>query len=296
VNGLLLNDGQMFDGFVIEDLAVDGAVVHVRHGGEGPAVLLLHGHPRTGATWHRVAPALAEKGFRVIVPDLRGYGGSRGPAPTPDHAPASKRAMAGDLVNLMKALDIEKFSIAGHDRGSYAAFRLAMDHPERVSRVALLDCLPIVEHLERISVEFATQWWHWFFFAQPDTPERVINADPDRWYHGDPQRMGRENYQEWRAATRDPAVVRGMLEDYRAGLTIDRAHEEADRAEGRLLDLPLLVLWSLRDDLEQLCGDPLLIWRDWATNVQGRGIDSGHHIAEEAPETLTEALADFFEG
>lgn len=204
--------------------------------------------------------------------------------------------MAGDLVNLMKALDVEKFSVAGHDRGSYAAFRLAMDHPEVVSRVALLDCLPIVEHLERISAEFATQWWHWFFFAQPDTPERVINADPDSWYQGDPERMGRENYQEWRAATRDPAVVRGMLEDYRAGLTIDRAHEEADRAAGRLLDLPLLVLWSLRDDLEQLYGDPLIIWRDWATNVQGRGIDSGHHMAEEAPELLTEALADFFEG
>jgi haloacetate dehalogenase len=171
-----------------------------------------------------------------------------------------------------------------------------MDHPELVSRVALLDCLPILEHLERISVEFAARWWHWFFFAQPDTPERVISADPDSWYRGDPQRMGRENYEEWRAATRDPAVVRSMLEDYRAGLTIDRAHEEADRAAGRRLDLPLLVLWSLRDDLEQLYGDPLIIWRDWATNVQGRGIDSGHHMAEEAPQELTKALADFFQG
>ena len=281
--------------FVTEDIDVGEAVVHVRHGGQGPVVLLLHGHPRTGATWHRVAPALVERGFRVVVPDLRGYGASRGPEPTADHAPASKRAMSGDLMAMMDALGIQEFSVVGHDRGSYAAFRMALDHPQRLSKVALIDCLPIVEHLERIDTEFATRWWHWFFFAQPIVPERVINADPDHWYHGDKKLMGCENYDEWRAATRNPEVVRGMLEDYRAGLTIDRADEEADRAAGRKIEIPLLVLWSLRDDLEQLYGDPLLIWRNWALDVQGRGIDSGHHIAEKAPEALTRALADFFE-
>jgi haloacetate dehalogenase len=284
----------MFENFVTEDVEVGDAVVHVRHGGSGPAVLLVHGHPRTGSTWHRVAPALVERGFSVVVPDLRGYGSSRGPAPAADHAPASKRAMATDLLALMDAFGHDTFSLAGHDRGSYAAFRLTLDHPERVDRVALLDCLPIVEHLERIDAAFATEWWHWFFFAQPDIPERVINADPDSWYHGDPERMGHENYEEWRAATRDPTVVRGMLEDYRAGLTIDRGHEEADRAAGRLVTPPLLVLWSLRDDLERLYGDPLVIWRDWAEDVRGHGIDSGHHMAEEAPEALTDALAGFF--
>ncbi|MFF1571493.1 alpha/beta fold hydrolase [Leifsonia sp. NPDC058292] len=284
----------MFENFVTEDINVGDATVHVRHGGEGTPVLLVHGHPRTGSTWHRVAPALVERGFRVVVPDLRGYGSSRGPAPTEDHEPASKRAMAGDLLRLMDALGHDTFSLAGHDRGSYAALRLTLDHPERVDRVALLDCLPIVEHLERIDATFATEWWHWFFFAQPHTPERVITADPDAWYHGDPQRMGQENYDEWRAATRDPAVVRGMLEDYRAGLTIDRRHEEEDRAAGRKVTPPLLVLWSLRDDLERLYGDPLAIWRDWATDVRGHGIDSGHHMAEEAPDDLTDALAGFF--
>ena len=284
----------MFENFVTEDIGVGEAVVHVRQGGQGPTVLLLHGHPRTGATWHRVAPALIERGFRVVVPDLRGYGASRGPAPTADHAPASKRAMVRDLLALMDALGIQEFSVAGHDRGSYAAFRFALDHPQRLSKVALLDCLPIVEHLERIDTEFATRWWHWFFFAQPNTPERVINADPDSWYYGDAERMGHDNYEEWRAAIRNPDVVRGMLEDYRAGLTIDRADEEADRTVGRRIEIPLLVLWSLQDDLEQLYGDPLVIWRDWAVNVRGHGIDSGHHMAEEAPEALTDALANFF--
>jgi haloacetate dehalogenase len=286
----------MFEGFVTADVDVDEAVLHVRHGGEGPPVLLLHGHPRTGATWHRVAPRLVASGFTVVCPDLRGYGRSRGPEPTPDHRAHSKRAVAGDLVRLMGELGHERFHLVGHDRGSYVALRLALDHPERVDRLALLDCIPISEHLARIDARFATEWWHWFFFAQPDTPERVINADPDSWYRGDPDAMGAENHAEWREAIRNPVVVRAMLEDYRAGLTIDREHEEADRAAGRRLRMPLLVLWSLRDDLEQLYGDPRVIWRDWADDVRGHGIDSGHHVAEEAPVELARALADFLHG
>lgn len=169
----------MFKGFVEEDVHVGDAVIHVRHGGDGPPVVLLHGHPRTGATWHRVAPLLVSRGYRVVVPDLRGYGRSTAPEPLPDHAQASKRAMAEDVLALMRALGNERFLLTGHDRGSYAAFRLAMDHPEAVAAVALLDCIPIVEHLERITPAFATAWYHWFFFAQPETPERVISADPD---------------------------------------------------------------------------------------------------------------------
>jgi haloacetate dehalogenase len=187
-----------------------------------------------------------------------------------------------------------RFALAGHDRGSYVALRLALDHPHAVSHLALLDCIPISEHLSRITPEFATRWWHWFFFAQPETPERVINADPDSWYRGDPELMGRENYAEFREATRNPGVVRAMLEDYRAGLTVDRHLEEADRVAGRLLRPPLLVLWSERDDLEDLYGDPLVIWRDWSSNVRGYGINSGHHMAEEAPNELATALGDFF--
>ena len=197
-------------------------------------------------------------------------------------------------MTVMHALGHGQFALAGHDRGSYVAFRLALDYPEAVSRLALLDCIPISEHLSRITTEFATRWWHWFFFAQAETPERVINADPDRWYHGDPEAMGQANYVEWREATRSPDVVRAMLEDYRAGLTVDRQHEEADRAAGTRLQVPLLVLWSQRNDLEDLYGDPLVIWRDWADDLRGQSIDSGHHMAEEAPNALAASLGDFF--
>jgi haloacetate dehalogenase len=286
----------VFEGFKAERIEVGEASIYLRHGGDGPPVLLLHGHPRTSATWHRVAPQLVERGFTVVCADLRGYGRSQGPAARSDHAAHSKRAVAGDMVRVMGALGHQRFGLAGHDRGSYVAFRLALDHPRAVDRLALLDCIPISEHLSRITPEFATRWWHWFFFAQPGTPERVINADPDSWYRGDPEAMGQENYDEWRAATRNPDVVRAMLEDYRAGLTIDLQHEEADRVAGRRLQMPLLVLWSRRDDLEDFYGDPLVIWRDWADDVGGRGIDSGHHMAEEAPDSLSASLGDFFAG
>ncbi|MEU3552038.1 alpha/beta hydrolase [Streptomyces longwoodensis] len=284
----------MFEGFETRHVETGEASVFVRYGGDGPPVVLLHGHPRTSATWHRVAPLLVDRGFTVVCPDLRGYGRSRGPAPTPDHSAHSKRAVAADVVAVMRALGHERFALVGHDRGAAVAFRLALDHPRAVERVVLVDGLPISEHLARITPEFATQWWHWFFFAQPDTPERVITADPDAWYRGDPRVMGRENHDEFREATRDPEVVRAMLEDYRAGLTVDRRHEEEDRAAGTRVRCPALILWSLRDDLEQLYGDPLRIWRDWATDVRGHGIDSGHHVAEEAPQDLAAALADFF--
>ncbi|WP_378737984.1 alpha/beta fold hydrolase [Nocardia brasiliensis] len=284
----------MFDDFESTRIPVGDASIHVRYGGSGPAVVLLHGHPRTSATWHRVAPRLVERGYTVVCPDLRGYGRSRGPAPTDDHAGYSKRVVANDIVAVLDSLGHRRFALAGHDRGSYVAFRLALDHPAAVSRVALLDCLPISEHLSRITAEFATRWWHWFFFAQPGIPERVINADPDSWYQGDPCAMGQENYDEWRAAMRNPEVVRAMLEDYRAGVTIDAGHERADRAAGNRLTCPTLILWSLRDDLEDLYGDPLRIWRDWADDVRGHGIDSGHHMAEEAPEALAGSLHEFF--
>ena len=283
----------MFEGFTTAQVPVEDSSVFVRYGGKGSAVLLLHGHPRTSATWHRVAPRLVEAGCTVVCPDLRGYGRSHKPAPAPDHRPHSKRAAAADLVGLMSHLGHERFAVAGHDRGSYVALRLALDHPDQVTRLAILDGIPLSEHLARVDSRFATAWWHWFFFAQPDIPERVILADPDGWYTGDSTAMGEDNYGEFRAATRDPQVIRGMLEDYRAGLTVDRADEEADRAAGRTVRAPLLVIWSLRDDLEDLYGDPRRIWAGWADSVEGHGIDSGHHMAEEAPAELAAALAEF---
>lgn len=265
----------------------------VRQGGAGPAVLLLHGHPRTSSTWHRVAPLLVERGRTVVCVDLPGYGRSDKPTPTADHRPHSKRAGARHLRTAMRSLGHDSFDLVGHDRGSYYALRLALDYPEAVRRLALLDCLPISEHLDRADARFATAWWHWFFFAQPELPERVISADPDAWYRGDPSAMGNANHAEWRAATRNPEVVRGMLEDYRAGLTVDYADEVADRAAGRRVPQPLLILWSTLDDLEELYGDPLAIWRNWADHVTGHGIHSPHHMAEHAANELAAALNAF---
>jgi haloacetate dehalogenase len=283
----------MFDGFILERVDVGDAELRVRHGGDGPPLLLLHGHPRTHVTWHRVAPLLAEH-FTLVCPDLRGYGESSKPPTTPDHAPYSKRAMAGDMVALMRALGHERFALAGHDRGALVAFRLAMDHPQAVTRLVIIDGLPVVEHLERCDARFAAAWWHWWFLGQTDKPaERVISADPDAWYTATAEQMGEEAFADFRRAIHDPATVHAMCEDYRAGLGIDRAHDEADRAAGRRVGCPLLLLWSLRDDMEELYGDPLAIWRDWADDVRGFGIDSGHHIGEDAPAELARALIDF---
>lgn len=283
----------MFEGFVTEHIEVGDTSLLVRHGGKGPPILLLHGHPRTSATWHKVAPLLVGAGFSVVCPDLRGYGRSGKPPTTSDHAPYSKRAMAGDMTVLMTRLGYERYAVAGHDRGSYVALRLALDNPAAVSQLAVLDSVPISEALARCDVRFAALWWHWFFFAQPETPERVICADPDNWYNADPRSMGEDNYAEFCAAIHDPATVHAMIEDYRAGLGIDRDHEEADKANGRRIECPVLVLWSSRDDMEYLYGNPLAIWNDWSDDVRGHSIESGHHMAEEAPEDLAAALKGF---
>ncbi|MFF2390214.1 alpha/beta fold hydrolase [Agromyces sp. NPDC058104] len=286
----------MFESFRSTVVETGAAEIFVRHAGEGPPVYLLHGHPRTSATWHRVAPRLLTAGFGVVCPDLRGYGRSRGPAPDDDHAPHSKRAVASDVREVARRLGHERILLAGHDRGSYVAMRLALDHPELVVRLAVLDSIPLSEHLARVDARFATAWWHWFFFAQPGIPERVITADPEAWYapKADAATMGEANHAELMAAVRDPETVRAMLEDYRAGLTIDQRHELADRAAGRRLRMPLLALWSAEDDLEELHGDLRQIWRRWADDVRGRRIHSGHHMAEEAPAEVADALAEFF--
>ncbi len=285
----------MFEGFADEQVDVGEAVLRVRHGpADGPPLLLLHGHPRTAATWHRVAPQLQRAGFSVVCPDLRGYGRSSKPVTTVDHAPYSKRAMAADMLALMRHLGHESFAVVGHDRGSYVALRLALDHPAAVSALAVLDSIPIGEALARCTDRFATAWWHWFFFAQPDKPERAILADPDAWYGGTPEHMGVEAFAEYRAAIHDPAVVHAMLEDYRAGLGIDREHDDADRAGNRRVSCPTLVLWSRHDDLEHLYGDPLRIWQGWTDDLRGgHGVDSGHHMAEEAPDELVGSLLPF---
>ncbi|MFD0818238.1 alpha/beta fold hydrolase [Micromonospora zhanjiangensis] len=250
-------------------------------------------HPRTHATWHRVAPPLAER-HTVVCPDLRGYGGSSKPPSTPDHAPYSKRAMATDVVRLMRTLGHERFAVVGHDRGAYVATRTALDHPAAVSRLAVLDSVPIGAALARADARFAALWWHWFFLGQTAKPaERVINADPDAWYGGDPEAMGREAYEDYRAAIHDPATVHAMCEDYRAGLGPDQAADEADRAAGRRISCPLLFLWATGDDMVDLYSDPVAVWREWADDVRAGALECGHHMSEEAPDRLAAELATF---
>ncbi|GAA2214716.1 alpha/beta hydrolase [Nonomuraea monospora] len=283
----------MFEDFESDLISVGETELFVRYGGSGSPLLLLHGHPRTHATWHRVAPLLAPH-HTVICPDLRGYGRSGKPRTTPDHEPYSKRAMARDMVALMRTLGHERFAVAGHDRGSYVAHRLAADHPGAVTRLVVMDGIPIGEALARADARFAAAWWHWFFLGQTAKPaERVINADPDGWYRGTAGEMGEEAYEDYRRAIHDPATVHAMCEDYRAGLTVDRAADDADRRAGRRLGCPVLFLWSAKDDMEELYEDPLEIWRGWADEVTGQVIDSGHHMAEEAPEELAAALLAF---
>ena len=266
----------------------------MRHGGSGAPVVLLHGHPRTHTTWHAVAELLSEA-HTVIAPDLRGYGRSTLPADEPDHSQSSKRAMAGDIVALMSYLGHDRFAVVGHDRGALAAFRTAMDHPDAVTHLVVMDGLPVIEHLERTDAKFAAAWWHWWFLGQTDKPaERVICADPDAWYSTPaPDAMGEDNHADLWTALRNPTVVHGMAEDYRAGLGVDRDHDAADRAAGRRVSCPTMLLESAHDDLN-IHGEPAKIWASWLTlPLRHHVIDSGHHQAEQAPVAVADALLSF---
>ncbi|ANM07981.1 alpha/beta fold hydrolase [Rhizobium phaseoli] len=285
----------MFEGFSLETVDVGLGSLRVRIGGEGPAVLLLHGHPRTHLTWSKVADLLSPD-YTVVCPDLPGFGRSYQPLDAADSKNSSKRAKAEALVELMRRLEHENFVVVGHDRGSLTAFRMAMDHPDRVRKLVVADGIPVIEHLERADWKFARDWYHWFFFAQPAKPERAILADPLAWYDKlSPALMGRLAYDDLIEVIHDPHVIHGMIEDYRAGLSVDHLHDRADRDAGRKVTCPMLCLWSLSDDMEQIYGDPVAIWRNWADNVRGFGIDSGHHVAEENPEALSAAIREFLE-
>ena len=283
----------MFEGFELSMVDTGDATIRVRRGGSGPPILLLHGHPQTHLMWHKVAPLLA-RDFTIIAADLRGYGQSSKPATTADHMPYSKRVMAHDQIAVMKHFGFERFSVVGHDRGGRCAYRMALDHPERVDRLAVLDIIPTGEAFRRMNMEFALGYWHWFFLAQPyDLPEKMINANPENYYF----RKGRERFDpealaDYLQAVHNPETVHAMCEDYRAGATIDTQLDEADRGR-RKINCPTLVLWSLQGELEKWY-DVLEIWRTWAENVQGHGIDCGHYLAEESPEETYAALRAFF--
>ena len=285
----------LFGGFETDTPDTGEAHIHVRHRGSGPPLLLLHGHPQTHLMWHRVAPRLAED-FTVVCADLRGYGDSGKPPTAPDHEPYSKRAMARDMVEVMRQLGFDAFFLAGHDRGGRCAYRLALDHPERVLKLAVLDIVPTAEMWRRADIEFGMTDWHWFFLAQPAPfPEDVIRADPDAFYF----RAGRERFhpaalEAYLRAVHNPATIHAMCEDYRAGATYDYELDLSDKGV-RKITCPVLALWSGRDELGEWF-DVLTVWREWAEEVRGRGVDCGHFMAEEAPDEVYKELRAFFEG
>ncbi|MEX2236951.1 MAG: alpha/beta hydrolase [Dehalococcoidia bacterium] len=291
----------MIEGFSYERAELDEVTINYARAGSGPPLLLLHGYPQTHMTWHRVAPRLAED-FTVVVPDLRGYGDSSKPLPVDDHSTYSKRAMAQDQVDLMSRLGFEGFRVAGHDRGARVSYRLALDHPDRVQKLAVLDIVPTAEMFAMMESRLALGVYHWLFLAQPyDLPERLIGADPEFWVRWHLRRWSGNRdvffdpaaVDDYVRCFSDPEAIRASCEDYRAGASIDRVHDEVDREAGRKIGCPLLVLWGQREGAGSLFSH-LDIWRRWASNVSGHAVDSGHFLPEEVPDIVTEELLALF--
>jgi len=269
-------------------------------GAGGRPLLLLHGHPQTKATWHRVAPTLVEAGFHVVLADLRGYGDSGRPADTDAHATYGKRAMARDQIATMRALGHDRFAVVGHDRGARVAHRLALDHPASVERVVMIDAVPTQSMYERTDQDFATRYFWWFFLIQPaPLPETLIGRDPafylERHIAGQLKTPGAttpEIFTEYLRCYTRPGTIHAICEDYRAGATLDLAEHRADRAAGRRIAAPLLALWGARGSLPRLFDIPTE-WRRDASDVRGEALDCGHTLQEEAPGALLAALLPF---
>ena len=290
----------MYDGFTAKRIKTSGAEIALVQGGSGPPLLLIHGFPQTHAIWHKVAPQLA-KHFTLVIPDLRGYGASSKPAIDKEHLTYSKRAMALDMIEVMQALGFDRFDVAGHDRGARVTYRLALDHPERVRRVATLDIIPTLEQFERVDRFGARAIFHWYFLAQPAPfPETLIGKDPDyylksalRAWSASENPFTPEALDAYLKAFRDPETIHATCEDYRAGITCDCKFDEADRAAGRKISVPMLVLWGTHG-LASRAPTVLDVWKNWASDVRGKGLQCGHFIPEEAPDALLEELLAFF--
>ncbi len=287
-----------FEGFQLSQVETGEVSLRVRRGGSGPPVLLMHGYPETHMMWAQVAEGLA-RDFTVVCFDLRGYGGSTAPPASEDHETASKRAMARDAMAVMRHFGFETFDVAGHDRGGRVAYRLALDHPQAVRRLSILDIIPTGEVWARADRRFALGYWHWPFLAQRHPlPETLINADPEYFFFKGqyPQASAMfapEAYAEYLEAVKRPSVIHAMCEDYRAGAGYDRRLDDADKAAGRKIACPVQVLWGGKGALAAWY-DTLGIWREWADDVRGQSLDCGHFIPEEKPAETLELLRAFF--
>lgn len=294
-----MSDAALFPGFSTRDVDGAGARIRCVVGGSGPPLLLLHGYPQTLAMWHKIAPALAAH-YTVVCADLRGYGDSEKPPSGPPHEAYSKRALAADMVAVMKALGYSRFRLAGHDRGGRVAHRLCLDHPDAVERVAVLDISPTRIMFERTDQAFATAYYHWFFLIQPfDLPERMIGADPayylaqkmKRWSAGDTSFFDPRAWAEYERCFSDPATIHASCEDYRAAASIDLVHDRADAAAR--VRAPLLALWGAKGVVQRLF-DPLRDWASVADDVRGTALETGHYLAEEAPDATLRHFRSFF--
>ncbi len=289
-------------GFARRLIPGDGVMLSVQEAGEGPALILLHGFPQNGMCWSRVAPDFARR-HRVIVPDLRGYGGSEAPPDDPGHTAYSKRQMARDVVALMDRLGVERADVLGHDRGARVAYRLALDHPERLGRLGIIEIATTADYWAHWDAGMAMAAWHWTFLAQPaPLPETMIGADPVgvvEWFLT-AWTLGRSldvfpplALETYRAQARAPARIHAMCADYRAGATTDRAADEEDRAAGRRIAAPLMFLWG-RHGFPARTGDPAALWRAWADDVRDASCESGHFVMEEAPGAVLDTFGPFF--
>jgi haloacetate dehalogenase len=293
----------MFDEFTSKTLAGDGTDIHLMVGGSGPPLLLLHGYPQTHVCWHCVAPLLADS-FTIVAPDLRGYGDSGKPATDAAHEPYSKRRMAADQIQVMKQLGFERFFVAGHDRGGRVAHRMALDHPDAVQKLAVLDIAPSLEMYRRTDLRFALAYFHCFFLAQPfNFPEHLIGGDPEFWLRSAfyvrnasgaaESAVTPEAFAEYLRCFRDPATVHASCEDYRASASIDLQDDEADHSQR--LTCPLLLIYAAKGRLAQVYDMPAM-WRERAEKVSVQGLPAGHFLPEEMPEGVAGALREFFGG
>ena len=284
----------MFDGFIRQQVNAQGITINLVRGGNGYPVLLLHGYPQTHVCWHRVAPALAER-FTVVCTDLRGFGDSDKPPSDPEHMAYSKRVMAQDQVEVMQSLGFSEFAVVGHDRGARVAHRMALDHAERVTKLALLDVIPTSVAFANVDKEMATGAFNWFFSIQPDgLPERLIGAEPAFYLHwildhwsGRKGALAPEAVAEYERCF-DAAMIRATNEEFRAAATVDLAHDEADK--GRKISCPTLLLWSAASWTNF---DVLEVWRSRAEDVRGAAFDCGHFLPEEHPKRTAAELIRF---